>query len=75
MGVGYLKKRGVKNNVCERRKILKIRQEDLAKDVGVARQTIIAIEKGRYEPTIGVALLIARSLNSTVENLFYFDID
>ncbi|KGR89521.1 hypothetical protein CD30_16630 [Ureibacillus massiliensis 4400831 = CIP 108448 = CCUG 49529] len=70
-----MKKRGVRNNVRSRRRALDITQDELAKQAEVTRQTIIAIEKERYEPTIGVALLISKALSESVENLFYFEED
>ena len=45
-------------------------QQDLAERVGVTRQTILSIEKGKYSPTIGLALRLARTLGVTVEDLF-----
>lgn len=45
-------------------------QEDLAQAVGVTRQTIIAIEKGNYTPSVMLALKIARYFNTTVEEVF-----
>ncbi|MBM4195349.1 MAG: helix-turn-helix domain-containing protein [Gemmatimonadetes bacterium] len=45
-------------------------QADLAARVGVSRQTIVAIEKGDYSPSVKLALLLARALNTTVEKLF-----
>lgn len=45
-------------------------QERLAQAAAVTRQTIIAIEQHRYEPTIGVALRIARALGVSVDRLF-----
>lgn len=68
-----MKRQKVKNNVRNIRRILDITQEGLAKKVNVTRQTIIAIEKQRYEPTISVVLALAKSLNEPVENIFYFD--
>ncbi len=46
-------------------------QEDLAKAVGVTRQTIIAIEKGNYVPSLMLALIIARFFKKNVEEIFY----
>ena len=46
------------------------RQEDLAKALGVSRQTIIAIENNKYNPTLELAIKLARYLNTTVEELF-----
>jgi len=45
-------------------------QQSLADMVGVSRQTIVAIEKGNYNPSVKLALLLARKLNATVEELF-----
>jgi putative transcriptional regulator len=45
-------------------------QEDLAVRVGVSRQTIIAIEKGKYNPSVGLALRIARAFGVRVEDVF-----
>ena len=48
-------------------------QEDLANLVDVRRETIGHIEHGRYNPSLTLAYLIARALNSTVEEVFIFD--
>jgi putative transcriptional regulator len=45
-------------------------QEELAKRVGVSRQTIVAIEKGMYNPSVGLALRIARVFGVPVEEVF-----
>ncbi len=45
-------------------------QERLAELSGVTRQTIISIEKGRYKPTVELALRLADVLNTSVEELF-----
>ena len=45
-------------------------QQQLADLASVSRQTIIAIERGDYNPSVKLALLLARSLNTTVEKLF-----
>jgi putative transcriptional regulator len=45
-------------------------QADLAERVSVTRQTIIAIERGDYSPSVKLALLIARTLGTTVEQVF-----
>lgn len=70
--MGNLKKK-VQNNVRSLRRSLDITQEELANQVGVHRQTIIAIEKQKYEPTIGVVLSLAEVLNEPVEKIFYFE--
>lgn len=45
-------------------------QEDLAEKVGVSRQTIIAIEKGNYTPSVALALRIARCFKKPLEDIF-----
>jgi putative transcriptional regulator len=47
-------------------------QETLAESVGVTRQTIISIEKGVYQPSVTLALKLAKQLHVSVETLFYF---
>lgn len=47
-----------------------VTQEDLATAVGVSRQTIIAIEKGNYTPSVHLALKISHFFNTPVESLF-----
>lgn len=60
----------MKNEVYKYRKGLKITQEELAKRVGVTRQTIISIEQGKYIASLPLALKIARAFNVSVEELF-----
>ncbi|OYT54177.1 MAG: transcriptional regulator [Desulfurococcales archaeon ex4484_217_2] len=48
----------------------RVSQEELARSVGVTRQTIIAIEKGKYLPSLTLALKIARFFNVPVEEIF-----
>ena len=48
-------------------------QEDLANRVGVTRQTIIALEAGKYVPSLGLAFRIARTFNVTVEDVFQYE--
>lgn len=50
---------------------LDMSQEDLAKAVGVSRQTISAIEKGDYNPTINICIAICKVLNKTLDELFW----
>jgi putative transcriptional regulator len=45
-------------------------QQELADRVGVTRQTILSIEKGKYSPTVGLALRLAREFEVSVEDLF-----
>lgn len=50
-------------------------QQQLAEAVGVSRQTIIAIERGRYSPSLEVALKIARAFRQPVEGVFWLEDD
>lgn len=61
----------LKNRVRELRARLELRQSDLAREVGVTRQTILAIEKGRLNPSINIALKAARVLREPVDYVFY----
>ncbi len=60
----------VENSVSEIRRIKKITQEKLAVSVGVTRQTIIAIEKGNYAPSVLLALKISKFFKKKVEEIF-----
>lgn len=60
----------VSNLVQDYRNKHKVTQEELGKAVDVTRQTIIAIEKGNYTPSVLLALKIAKYFNTTVEKLF-----
>lgn len=63
----------LKNRVKELRARLKMRQADLAREVDVTRQTILAIEKGRLNPSIVVSLKIAQVLREPVDYIFYLE--
>ena len=58
------------NRIKELRRAPGYRQEDLAAALGVSRQTIIAIENDKYNPSLELAMRLARHLNTTVEELF-----
>ncbi len=58
------------NRLKEFRERRNITQEELARILGVSRQTIIAIEKGKYKPSLCLALKIARFFNLKVEDIF-----
>jgi putative transcriptional regulator len=62
----------VKNKVYELRTALGVTQEQFAEAVGVSRQTVIAIEKGNYTPSVLLALKIARHFKQPVENVFIY---
>ena len=55
------------------RAALDLPQQDLADKVGVSRQTINAIEKGDYNPTINLCIAICRALGKTLDELFWED--
>ncbi len=63
----------MKNNTKTLRKQQGLRQEDLAEKLGVTRQTIIAIENDKYDPTLSLAFKLARLLGTTVDGLFFPD--
>ena len=61
------------NRLEEIRKQLGLRQEDLATALEVSRQTIGSIENGRYNPSIILALKIARYFKMSVEDIFIYE--
>ncbi|MBX2866658.1 helix-turn-helix transcriptional regulator [Candidatus Kaiserbacteria bacterium] len=63
----------VNNTVRTLRTERGVTQEDLAGAVGVSRQTIIAIEKGSYVPSVLLALKLATYFNVSVEDLFSYE--
>lgn len=63
----------MKNNIRKMRKNKGLRQEDLAQILGVTRQTIIAIENDKYNPTLELAMKLARFLQTPVEDIFVLD--
>ncbi len=65
----------MRNDVRELRSARGLRQEDLAKDMKVSRQTINAIETGRYLPSLPLAIALARYFGRPVEELFHGDDD
>ena len=63
----------MKNNIRKFRKKLDLRQEDIASILNVTRQTINAIENEKYNPTLELAMKLAKLFNTTVEELFILD--
>ena len=61
------------NRVRELRTAAGLRQEDLAEQVAVSRQTIISIENGRYNPSLELAWRLSRALGTSIEDLFRFE--
>ena len=63
----------MKNRIEEIRNAKGIRQDDLAKQMGVSRQTISSLENGRYNPSILLAHKIAKFFGMTIEEVFIFE--
>ena len=63
----------LKNRLKEYRKELNLSQDELAKMVGVSRNTISSIETGQFCPTAKLALVICIALDMKFEDVFYFD--
>ena len=63
----------LKNRLREYRKELDLSQDELAKMVGVSRNTISSIETGQFCPTAKLALVICIALDKKFEDIFYFD--
>ena len=59
----------------ELRQANKISQAELADEMGVTRQTIISLEKGRYNASLELAFKIARYFGKTIEEVFIFEED
>lgn len=61
----------MRTDIAERRKACGLTQEDLAKAVGVTRQTVIALEQGRYNPSLQLAYRVAQALGAKhIEDVF-----
>ena len=63
----------MKNKIKQLRKAAGLRQEDMTKMLDVSRQTIIAIENDKYNPTLELAMKIAKLLKMHVEDIFSLD--
>lgn len=63
----------MRNHIKSLRKEAGMRQEDLARALNVSRQTIIAIENDKYNPTLELAMKLAKKLGKTVEEIFFLD--
>jgi putative transcriptional regulator len=60
----------MKNNLKEMRKEQNWSQQDLAERLGVSRQSVIAIEREKYDPSLDLAFKIARTFGVSIETLF-----
>jgi len=65
----------MKNKIKVFRAMNDLTQEDLAQAIGVTRQTILAIEKGKYVPSLDLAFRIARHFKVNIEEVFTYDDD
>lgn len=63
----------MKNNLHVLRAERRLSQEDLAKKLDVSRQTINAIEREKYDPSLPLALKIAKVFNKKVEEIFFLE--
>jgi len=63
----------VRNDVRELRETAGLSQRELGERLGVSRQTVNSIETGRYDPSLPLAIAIARHFNTTVEEIFHVD--
>ena len=71
--IPYISSMKLRNHVKQHRARLDLTQEDLARLVGVRRQTILAVEKGRFVPSALLAFQLARALQMPVAELFELD--
>ena len=62
----------ITNQVKKHRLLASLTQEELAQKLGVSRQTVIAIESGKYSPTLETAFMLANVLGAGVEELFQY---
>jgi DNA-binding XRE family transcriptional regulator len=62
-----------KTRIKEFRARYDLTQDDLAKSVGVRRETILYLEKGKYNPSLMLAYQIAQTLKTTINDLFIFE--
>ena len=65
----------MQSKIKERRTRFSMTQEDLAKKVGVRRETIVFLEQGKYNPSLRLAHDIARALHTKIDDLFIFEDD
>jgi len=63
----------MKTRIKEFRARYDLTQEDLAKKINVRRETIVFLEKGKYNPSLKMAHDVAKALKTTIDELFIFD--
>lgn len=63
----------MQNRIKDHRQSLEMTQEELAERVGVSRQTIVALEKGKYNPSVILACRVSKLFNTSVEEIFIME--
>jgi putative transcriptional regulator len=63
----------MKNRIKVYRAMRNLTQEALADQLGVTRQTILAIEKGKYDPSLELAFRISRLFRVSIDKMFFFE--
>jgi len=63
----------LKNKIKVYRAMHDLTQEALADKLGVTRQTVLAIEKGKYDPSLGLAFKISRLFETKIEDIFIYE--
>ena len=63
----------MKNNIKKLRNVMKISQKDLAESLSVSRQTINAIETGKFDPSLTLSIKITRFFNKSLEEIFIME--
>jgi putative transcriptional regulator len=63
----------MRTRIKELRARYNLTQEDLARKVGARRETILFIEKGKYNPSLKLAHDIAKALQTSIDDVFFFD--
>lgn len=65
--------RGMKNRLRVYRTMTNLTQGELAEKLGITRQTVIAIEKERYDPSLDLAFKLAKFFKVSIEDIFQYD--
>lgn len=63
----------VKNHIKRHRSLNELTQKDLADKVGVRRETIVFLEKGKYNPSLELAFKLSRVFNLSIEDIFFYE--
>src|SRR5699024_5914849 len=70
---GQNKREDIENRISSLRKTKQMKQQDLSNEVQVYRQLIVAIEKGKYNPSLELAFKISRVFQASIEEVFIFN--